>query len=80
MPATLHRQTPNRARELRERVWALVEQKLAGLIICPECKATYKTFEDECTADLGRSCPGADAIGAARQEAEREIVASGSAT
>lgn len=73
MPLTAHRQTPNRARELRERVWALVTEKLRGQIICPQCHCRLSNYDDKCTADLGSPCPGNRAIAAARVEAEREV-------
>lgn len=53
-----HRQHPNRAREVRERAWALVEQKLAGRVICARCRATFATFDSECEAGAGEGCAG----------------------
>jgi hypothetical protein len=59
-----HRQSPNRARELRERAWAVVERQLAGKVICATCGATAATIDDVCSADLDQRCPGLDAIAA----------------
>jgi ribosomal protein L40E len=68
-----HRQSPNRARELRERVWATVEERLAGRVICGRCGANLKTFDEKCTADLDERCPGFDAIDIVKVAAEREV-------
>lgn len=67
-----HRQVPNRARELRERVWALVEARLTG-VICGRCGATFARHDEKCTADLGGTCPGIEAIARVKQSAEREV-------
>ena len=72
MPRVLHRISPNRARELRERVWALVEARLRG-VICGRCGCTYATQDEKCTADLGASCPGSEAIERVKAGAEREV-------
>ena len=73
MGPTLHRQTPNRSREQRERAWALVAQKLGDAVICARCRGTYKTYSDTCTADLDDPCPGFNAIDAAYGAARREV-------
>jgi hypothetical protein len=72
MARAAHRQHPDRGRELRQREWALVEQRLAGRVICARCRATLATFADACTADLDDACPGFLAIDAAKAEAARE--------
>lgn len=68
-----HRITPNRAREQRERVWAIVEQKLAGKVVCVRCHATVATFADRCEADLDERCPGFEAIDIVLVAAERQV-------
>lgn len=73
MPRVLHRISPNRARELRERLWAIVEAKLAGKIICPRCKGTFKTYSNLCIADLDERCPGFETIDAIVVPLEREM-------
>ncbi len=73
MVRRLHRITPNRIRELRERVHALVEQRLAGRIICARCGATYATYGDKCTADLAERCPGFEAVDIVQMAAEKEV-------
>jgi hypothetical protein len=73
MPRMAHRVAPNRLRELRERAWAVVATKLAGKIICPRCRCTFKTNNDLCTAELDDRCPGFDAIDKAYMEACREV-------
>jgi hypothetical protein len=73
MALTRHRQTPNRSREQRERCWALVEQALAGRVICGRCKATLATFDDACTADLDDACPGFVTLDKAKSAAERKV-------
>jgi hypothetical protein len=70
---SLHRKTPDRAREQRERAWALVERKLAGRTICGRCGANLVTFADKCIADLDQRCPGFDAIDAAKLEADKQV-------
>jgi hypothetical protein len=67
---TPHRQSPNRPRELRERIWAKVEAMLGKRVICGRCRATSATYGDLCDADLGEKCPGRLAI----ETAEREVV------
>ncbi|MBN8955038.1 MAG: hypothetical protein J0H17_00280 [Rhizobiales bacterium] len=62
-----HRKTPNREREQRERVWALVAERLRGHRICDRCGATFSTFDDKCDAEIGASCPGANVIEATRR-------------
>lgn len=73
MPRVLHRITPNRLRELREQVSRIVEQRLAGRVICSRCGATIKTFSDVCTADLLDRCPGFEAIDRVQVVVEREV-------
>lgn len=68
-----HRVSPNRLRELRERVHALVEQRLAGRIICARCGATYRTYGDKCSADLAERCPGFEAVDVVQMAAEKEV-------
>lgn len=62
MKLTPHRTVPNRVREQKERVQALVRQQLQGRKICERCGATFGTYADVCEADLGASCPGSRAI------------------
>jgi ribosomal protein L40E len=78
MPRVAHRVTPNRVRELRERVVAMVERKLAGKVICARCGATIKTYADKCSADLDERCPGFEAVDIVQMAAEREVGLTGS--
>jgi hypothetical protein len=73
MPRQAHRITPNRLRELREGVHALVGARLAGKIICARCGATYVTYSDKCSADLDDRCPGFEAVDVVQMAAEREV-------
>lgn len=74
MALSPHRKTPNRARELRERVWALVEQRLGGgREICGRCRCTLATYADKCTAGLDERCPGFNAIEAVKAPAEHAV-------
>lgn len=73
MPRVAHRQHPDRARETRERVWSIVERKLAGRVICARCRATFATHDDICMAALNERCPGITTIEAARLDALREV-------
>lgn len=74
MPPFAHRVSPNRARELRERVWHLVEQKLGAGEICGRCRARLSNFDERCTADLGEKCPGFLAMDRAREAAQRQVM------
>lgn len=68
-----HRQTPNRLRELRERVQQLVQARLAGVVICTRCRATLGTYADLCEADLDERCPGFNVVDRAQMDAAREV-------
>lgn len=68
-----HRKSPNRRRELRERVHALVQQRLAGVVICTRCGATLATYADKCDVDLDVRCPGFNVVERARSDAEQEV-------
>jgi ribosomal protein L40E len=68
-----HRKSPNRPRELRERVHALVQQRLGSREICGRCRATLSTYADKCSADLDDRCPGFNVVEAERAKAEREV-------
>lgn len=73
MPRVAHRITPNRSRELRERLWALMAGYLAGRVICPACGATYDSYEDKClTFDMG-ACAGSQRVDEAHERAKREV-------
>ena len=67
-----HRKSPNRARELRERAWALVQQRLTGRI-CTRCGCTLANYDARCLADLGERCPGSNAIDVETARAKREL-------
>jgi len=67
-----HRQSPNRARELRERAWALVQRRLTGLI-CARCGCTLANYDERCEADLDDRCPGFNAIELESARARREL-------
>lgn len=73
MPRVLHRVSPNRERELRERAFVLAEQRLAGRVICAQCRATIKNFADACAAGTNVNCPGDDALGRAYASACRDL-------
>lgn len=68
-----HRKSPNRLRELRERVVRLVEQRLAGVTICTRCGATIQTYADKCEADLDERCPGFNVVDRVQVDAEKEV-------
>jgi len=68
-----HRMTPNRVRELRERVVMLVRQRIGPGIICPRCQATLATYAEACTADLAERCPGFNAVDLVQMRAEKEV-------
>ncbi len=70
---TPHRQTPNRKRELREQVNALVREWIGAGLICRRCGATLGNFADKCEADLDEACPGQNAIELQRQRAEEQV-------
>ncbi len=73
MASVAHRVTPNRDRELRERAWALAEQRLKGRVICPRCRATVTNYAQVCPADDDDACPGDEAWNAAFAAALREV-------
>ncbi len=73
MASVAHRVTPNRARELRERAWALAEERLRGRIICSLCKSTVDNYAERCPADDATQCPGDRAWSEAFAQAQREL-------
>lgn len=68
-----HRMTPNRIRELRERVQELVRQRIGPGVICPRCQATFATYAEACKADLAERCPGFNAVDLVQMRAEKEV-------
>lgn len=70
---TPHRQTPNRTRELRERVQAIVRAEFGERVVCSRCHATLSTYADKCSADLDERCPGFNAIDLVQMRAEKEV-------
>ena len=68
-----HRKSPNRQRELRERALRLVEQRLAGRLICARCGATIFTYADKCKADLAERCAGFNIVEREQIAAEKEV-------
>jgi ribosomal protein L40E len=68
-----HRKTPNRTRELRERVAVLVRERIGAGVICRRCGATFGNYADRCEAGLAERCPGFNAIDLVRTQAEREV-------
>jgi hypothetical protein len=68
-----HRKSPNRLRELRERVAVLVRERMGTSVICPRCGATYATYGDKCSADLDERCPGFNAVDLVQMRAEKEV-------
>lgn len=75
MKLTPHRTVPNRAREQKERVQAIVRDQLhgTGKVICRRCGATYGTMADVCEADLGEHCDGQREISAAWMRAGQRV-------
>lgn len=71
MSLAMHRKSPNRAREVRERAWAEVERALGIGTICGRCGATLKTMADKCDANLDERCPGTLAIDRVRVAAAK---------
>jgi hypothetical protein len=70
-----HRQSPNFAREQREKLWARVEEILGSRGICGRCGATFKNYEEKCEADVdfSKPCHGAAAIAAAHEKAKQQL-------
>lgn len=68
-----HRKTPNRLRELRERVQVLVRQRMGSGIICSRCGATFASYGEKCSADLAERCPGFNAVDLVQMRAEKEV-------
>lgn len=68
-----HRRSPNRLRELHQRVHALVSQRLGHQVICTRCGATYATYADKCDVDLDVRCPGFNVIDRVQMDAEKEV-------
>lgn len=68
-----HRKSPNRLRELRERVALLVRERIGSGVICSRCCATYATYGDRCEADLDERCPGFNAVDLIQARAEKEV-------
>jgi len=68
-----HRKSPNREREMRERVVVLVRERIGGGVICARCGATYFSYADRCSADLGERCAGSNAIELLHAQAMREL-------
>lgn len=68
-----HRKSPNRLRELRERVHALVRARLGAVTICTRCGATYTSYADKCSADLDERCPGFNVVDRVQMDAEKEV-------
>lgn len=70
---TPHRKSPNRLRELRERVQQLVRERIGSGVICSRCCATFSTYGDKCEADLDERCPGFNAVDLVQMRAEKEV-------
>ncbi len=68
-----HRKSPNRLRELRERVQVLVRERLGDTLICTRCGARYATYSDKCEADLAERCPGFNVVDRVQMNAEKEV-------
>ncbi len=68
-----HRKVPNRIRELRARVAALVRARVGPGVICSRCGARYATYADVCSADLDERCPGFIVIDRVQMDAEKEV-------
>lgn len=68
-----HRKSPNRLRELRERVQQLVRTRLGDQLICTRCGARYSTYADKCEADLDERCPGFNVVDRVQMAAEKEV-------
>lgn len=68
-----HRKSPNRRRELRERVQQLVRERIGAGVICSRCGASFVSYADKCTADLDERCPGFNAVDLVQTRAEKEV-------
>jgi ribosomal protein L40E len=68
-----HRMSPNRLRELRERVQQLVRERLGDRIICTRCLAKFSTYADKCDAPLDERCPGFNVVDRVQMAAEKEV-------
>jgi ribosomal protein L40E len=68
-----HRISPNRLRELRERVQRLVAERLGERIICTRCSARFRTYSEKCEADLAERCPGFNVVDRVQMDAEKEV-------
>jgi ribosomal protein L40E len=68
-----HRKSPNRKRELREKVNTLVRQRIGAGSICGRCHATLGTYGETCNADLDERCPGFNAIDLQTTRAEKDL-------
>lgn len=61
--------TEQKRRLVHERVTAA----LGDEIICDQCRATFKTMNTACTADLLDPCPGFRRVDAVQVPIEREV-------
>lgn len=68
-----HRKSPNRLRELRERVHAIVRAELGSRVICSRCGATYGSYSEKCSADLAERCPGFNVVDRVQMQAEKDV-------
>lgn len=68
-----HRKAPNRIRELRERVYVLVRERIGTGVICSRCRCTFATMNEKCSADLLDRCPGFNAVDLVQMRAEKEV-------
>lgn len=68
-----HRMSPNRLRELRERVQQLVRARLGSRIICTRCAAQLSSYADKCEAALDERCPGFNVVDRVQMDAEKEV-------
>ncbi len=59
--------------ERRKMVSARVEKVLGDEIICSRCGATYKTYNDACSADLLDQCQGFNRIDEVQMPIEAEV-------
>ncbi|SDD94092.1 hypothetical protein SAMN05216337_1017102 [Bradyrhizobium brasilense] len=68
-----HRISPNRLRELREKVQRLVRERLGERLICTRCGAKFSTYSDKCEAPLDERCPGFNVVDRVQMAAEKEV-------
>jgi hypothetical protein len=62
-----------RIKQARKMVHDRVAAALGDKVICERCGATFKTYNDACSADLLDPCPGFLTVDAVQVPIEREV-------